>query len=128
MITFVLVLHVMVCIALILIVLLQTGKGAEMGAVFGGGASTLFGSRGAGTFLSKLTVAAAVLFMLTSMYLAIFSSHLSGGSVVTEAPAKAAAAKQMPPAQGAPVQGAPAQAVPAAPAKAAPAMPGPQGK
>ena len=64
------VLHVFVCIFLIAVVLLQRGKGAEMGAVFGGGASsTVFGSRGAGTFLSKLTTGCAILFMLTSLSL-----------------------------------------------------------
>ena len=57
-------LHIVVSIALILIVLLQTGKGADMGAAFGGGSSqTLFGSTGASTFLTKLTTVAAVLFM-----------------------------------------------------------------
>ena len=64
------VLHVFVCFVLIAVVLLQRGKGAEMGAVFGGGASsTVFGSRGAGTFLSKLTTGCAILFMLTSLSL-----------------------------------------------------------
>jgi preprotein translocase subunit SecG len=64
------VLHVIVCIFLIAVVLLQRGKGAEMGAVFGGGASsTVFGSRGAGTFLSKLTTGCAVIFMATSLSL-----------------------------------------------------------
>ncbi len=64
------VIHVFVCIVLIAVVLLQRGKGAEMGAVFGGGAnSTVFGSRGAGTFLSKLTTGCAVVFMLTSLTL-----------------------------------------------------------
>ena len=56
----VIVLHIIVCIALIMIVLLQTGKGADMGAAFGGGSSqTLFGSTGASTFLSKATTVAA---------------------------------------------------------------------
>ena len=63
--------HVLVCLALILLVLLQKGKGAEIGAVFGGSsASTLFGSRGAGNFLTKLTTGSAVVFMVTSFYLA----------------------------------------------------------
>ena len=64
------IIHVVVCFALIMIVLLQTGKGADMGAAFGGGSSqTLFGPRGAGTILSKLTVIAAVVFMITSISL-----------------------------------------------------------
>jgi preprotein translocase subunit SecG len=84
---FFIILHVVVCIALIMIVLLQTGKGADMGAAFGGGASqTLFGSSGASTFLSKATTAVAIVFMLTSLVLAYLSS---GGptrtSVVKEA-------------------------------------------
>ncbi len=69
---FIVVLHVAVCIALIMIVLLQTGKGADMGAAFGGGGSnTLFGATGASTFLGKLTTVAAIVFMLTSLTLAI---------------------------------------------------------
>lgn len=68
--TFLIVLHVIVSIFLIAVVLLQRGKGAEIGAVFGGGASsTVFGSRGAGNFLTKLTTASAVIFMSTSMAL-----------------------------------------------------------
>jgi len=75
------VIHVVVCVALILIVLLQTGKGADMGAAFGGGSSqTLFGSTGASTFLTKATTAAAVIFMLTSLILA----YVAGGGKVTK--------------------------------------------
>ena len=67
----VIIIHVIVSIALIMIVLLQTGKGADMGAAFGGGSSqTLFGSTGASTFLSKATTVAAIVFMLTSLSLA----------------------------------------------------------
>ena len=100
------VIHVIVCIALILIVLLQTGKGADMGAAFGGGSSqTLFGSTGASTFLSKATTAAAVIFMLTSLVLAYMSGHRPGEqSVVTNTPApvetQAAPAPTTPPVQG----------------------------
>ena len=78
-------LHVIVCIALIMIVLLQTGKGADMGAAFGGGSSqTLFGTTGASTFLSKATTMAAIVFMLTSLALAYISSHQSGSSIMME--------------------------------------------
>ena len=84
----IIVIHVIVCIALIMIVLLQTGKGADMGAAFGGGSSqTLFGSTGASTFLSKATTAAAILFMLTSLILAYMSGNKSGKSIVMDAPA-----------------------------------------
>ncbi len=72
--TLILVIHIIVCIALILIVLLQTGKGADMGAVFGGaGSQTLFGNTGATTFLGKLTTGAAIIFMITSLSLAYLS-------------------------------------------------------
>jgi preprotein translocase subunit SecG len=78
-----LIIHIIVCIALIMIVLLQTGKGADMGAAFGGGGSqTLFGSTGASTFLSKATTVAAVVFMLTSLALAYLSSHRTGESIM----------------------------------------------
>jgi preprotein translocase subunit SecG len=73
---FVLVVHVIVCIALILIILLQTGKGADIGAAFGGGSSqTVFGSGGGATFLSKVTIGAAVVFMLTSIVLSYFADR-----------------------------------------------------
>ena len=79
--------HVVVCIALIMIVLLQTGKGADMGAAFGGGSSqTLFGSTGASTFLSKATTIAAIVFMVTSLALAYISTHKAGSSLLTDAP------------------------------------------
>ena len=85
---FIIVIHIIACIALIMIVLLQTGKGADMGAAFGGGSSqTLFGSTGASSFLSKATTAAAILFMLTSLILAYMSGNKSGKSIVMDAPA-----------------------------------------
>ena len=73
-ITIVTILHLICCVFLILVVLLQTGKGAEMGAVFGGGGSaTLFGASGAGNFLTKLTTGTAIVFFLTSLTLAYSS-------------------------------------------------------
>ena len=73
------VLHVIVCIFLIAVVLLQRGKGAEMGAVFGGGASsTVFGSRGAGNFLTLLTKICAAVFMLTSLSLSYLLTEQAG--------------------------------------------------
>ncbi len=84
------VLHVLVCFFLIAVVLLQKGKGAEIGAVFGGGASgTVFGSRGAGNFLTKLTTASAVIFMVTSLGLSYIWT--SGGSRLFEDGAQPAA-------------------------------------
>jgi preprotein translocase subunit SecG len=72
------VLHVIVALILILVVLLQTGKRADLAGAFGGGGSqTVFGTRGAATFLSKLTTTAAILFMLTSLGLSLVSAGRS---------------------------------------------------
>lgn len=119
------IIHILVCIALVIVVLLQTGKGAEIGATFGGGSNTLFGSRGAGNFMTKATAVAGAVFMLTSLALAMMSSDLSGGSVVGDvpaaqeaAPAPAPAPESMPPVDaGAPFgSDASAEGAPAAPA------------
>lgn len=76
--TFLLVLHVTVCLVLILVVLLQRGKGSDMGAALGGGGSnTVFGGRGAGNFLTKLTTGAAIGFMLTSLSLSYLTTQQS---------------------------------------------------
>jgi len=66
-------LHILVCVALILIVLLQAGKGASIGAAFGGASQTIFGSPGAAGFLTKITTVAAVIFMVTSILLTLTS-------------------------------------------------------
>ena len=84
MLTLIITIHIIVCIALIMIVLLQTGKGAEMGAAFGGSSSTIFGSSGPGSFLEKLTAAAAIIFMLTSLTLAYLSSQRPASSIMQE--------------------------------------------
>ena len=75
--TFLIILHILICLVLILIVLLQAGKGADMGAAFGGSSQTVFGSSGAGTFLGKMTAGVAILFMLTSLALTYTASHRS---------------------------------------------------
>ena len=81
------VLHLFVCFFLILVVLLQTGKGADLAGAFGvGGSQTAFGARGAATLLSKLTTISAIVFMITSFTLALFANQ-QGGSVVTDEPA-----------------------------------------
>src|SRR5512144_186224 len=109
-------LHIFVCIALIGIVLLQSGKGAEMGASFGaGGSQTVFGASGGNTFMNRLTTGAAVIFMLTSLTLAHLSSSGSSSSIM---PTKAAA----PAAPAAPAKGAAPAQLPATPAPAAPAQ------
>jgi|GEM_PF-389174 len=80
----IIIVHLIVCFALILIVLLQTGKGANMGAMFGGaGNQTLFGNTGASTFLSKATTIAAVVFMMTSLSLA-YVSRSGSDSVISD--------------------------------------------
>jgi len=90
------IIHIVVCIALIMIVLLQTGKGADMGAAFGGGSSqTLFGNTGA-TFLGKLTTGVAIVFMLTSLSLAYFSSRQTGSSVMSDVKPPAAVEQTAP--------------------------------
>ena len=84
-------LHVVVCIALIIIVLLQAGKGAEIGASFGAGASqTVFGASGGKNFMSRMTSAAAIVFMLTSLTLAYFWGKPGSSSLMPEAVAPAA--------------------------------------
>ncbi|MCK5426590.1 MAG: preprotein translocase subunit SecG [Thermodesulfovibrionia bacterium] len=80
--TVIVVMHLIVCLFLIFIILIQSSKGAEMGAAFGGSSQTLFGSRGAATFLNKLTTIAAIAFMLTSLSLAVLS--IKRGSIMPE--------------------------------------------
>jgi len=79
MITFVTVLHITLCFFLILVVLLQTGKGADMGAAFGGASQTVFGATGAVSLMGKVTTVTAVLYMLTSLTLAWDSAQEQQG-------------------------------------------------
>lgn len=108
------ILHVLVCFFLVGVVLLQSGKGAEMGASFGSsGSQSVFGAGGGTTFLSKMTTGAAIIFMLTSLTLAYLSGKPSSSSImsgVKSAPAAKAPAAPVPPS---PVQGAPATPAPA---------------
>lgn len=111
------IIHVLVCVFLIIVVLLQSGKAADLAGAFGGmGSQTAFGPRGSATLLSKATTISAVVFMFTSLALSILATRTSGlGTTVldqstpakTSAPAKAG---QQPPA-------APAQQAPADPNK-----------
>ena len=79
------VLHVIACFFLVAVVLLQRGRGAQVGAVFGGGGGgTMFGGRGAGNFLTKLTTGAAVVFMLTSLSLSYLDLSSSGDRLFDE--------------------------------------------
>jgi preprotein translocase subunit SecG len=114
--TVITIVHILACIFLVLVVLLQTGKGADMGAVFGGSSSTVFGSSGAGNFLTKLTTATAVIFMLTSLGLTYFSARRNSATIFDSAPAPAAAPASNP--DAAPVAPAP-EAAPEAPVEPA---------
>ncbi len=79
--------HLLVSIILIAVVLIQRGQGADMGASFGGGgAQTLFGSRGSGSFLGKMTGGLAAVFMLTSLSLAFFTQQKATSVVGEVAP------------------------------------------
>ncbi|MBZ2171738.1 preprotein translocase subunit SecG [Nitratidesulfovibrio sp. SRB-5] len=107
--TLILTLHVVACLALIVLVLLQSGK-EGMGVIFGGGNTSLFGSTGAGGMLAKLTAFLAVLFIITSLsYNVLTSSRKSDDSTILDVKLE-----DVQPAPGAP-------AAPAAPAPAAPA-------
>jgi preprotein translocase subunit SecG len=111
------VIHVIVCVVLIMVVLLQTGKGADMGAAFGGGSSqSLFGSTGASTFLSKATTVSAIIFMITSLSLAYVSTNRTSKSIMTNtsAPVSAPATSEtkQEPAQSSPQTAAPSQQQP----------------
>jgi len=84
--------HVLVCVFLVIVVLLQSGKAADLAGAFGGmGSQTAFGPRGTATLLSKLTRIAATLFMVTSLTLAIMATRGTGGpgtTVLEEMPAR----------------------------------------
>ncbi|HXG51934.1 MAG TPA: preprotein translocase subunit SecG [candidate division Zixibacteria bacterium] len=109
------IIHVIVSIGLILVVLLQTGKGAEVGAVFGGGSSaTIFGSSGAGNFLTKLTTGMAIVFMITSLTLGYFAGRRPS-STIFDSRTPAVEPRATPPAAPSPQQGQQAPAGEAAP-------------
>lgn len=114
-----LVVHVVICLALVGLVLIQQGQGADAGAAFGSGSSqTVFGSRGAGSFLTRLTGGLATALFLTSLVLAYLGAHASGPVSVTDKLAPAPVSQPAVPATPAPASGgtAPAQA-PSTPAK-----------
>src|ERR1700684_4729542 len=74
-------LHVIVCVAMCIIILLQKGRGAEVGAVFGASSQTVFGASGAGNALTKATWAFAIIFFASSIFLALVSSRRVTGSI-----------------------------------------------
>lgn len=115
--TVLLIVHLLASVALIALVLLQQGKGADMGAAFGSGASaTVFGARGSGSFLTRTTAALATIFFVTSLSLAYFSSKGIAHKSVTEmavpaatpAPAETNAPADLP--KAAPVESKPSSA------------------
>ena len=82
--TLVIIIHLIACFLMIGAILLQSGKGAEIGAAFGGSSQTVFGSRGPANFLSKFTVVVAVVFMMTSLSLAILAKERTFSSTVID--------------------------------------------
>ncbi|MBI5598451.1 MAG: preprotein translocase subunit SecG [Deltaproteobacteria bacterium] len=100
--TLIIILHVIVSIFLVIVVLLQVGKGASIGSTFGGSSQALFGSAGPATFLSKITIACAAIFMLTSLYLTYLSGRMPGSSVMGGVPAVKSAPAAQTPQPGAP--------------------------
>ncbi len=101
--TLLIIVHVVVCLFLIIIVLLQQGKGADIGATFGGSSQSLFGTEGPLPLLNKITTLSAIIFMGTSISLAYLSMDKTTGSVMTDV--------SQPVKQEAPVQQAKAPAV-----------------
>jgi preprotein translocase subunit SecG len=122
------VVHVLVCVCLILVVLLQSGRAADLAGAFGGaGSQTAFGPRGAATFLSRATSVLAIVFMLTSLGLAVYASRTGKtGSVLeqTPPPAQQQTAPTEPPAGEQPA-GTPAPSGQPAPQQPAPSQPPP---
>ena len=113
--------HVVVCVFLIIVVLLQSGKAADLAGAFGGmGSQTAFGPRGSATLLSKATTISAVVFMLTSLSLSILATRSSGvgTTVLEQTPAKKASAPAKPAVPAAPGQ----QQAPAIPADKQPSV------
>jgi len=100
-----LVIHVVVSLSLVALVLIQRGKGADIGAAFGSGASqTVFGSRGSGSFLSRATAVLATVFFVTSLSLAYLTGHHVRQKSVTEMPAPASSSENTPAPKGSPAR------------------------
>jgi preprotein translocase subunit SecG len=108
-----LILHVIVCLFLIIVVLLQSGKAADLAGAFGGmGSQTAFGPRGSATLLSKATTISAVLFMITSLSLSILATRSAGlGTSVLETSPRTSVPKKAPAPIPIPGQQSPAGAV-----------------
>ena len=112
--------HVLACFAIVGIVLLQSGKGADIGSAFGGaGSQAVFGSMGTPTLLGKITTGIAIVFTITSFTLAILGGERAS-SVIREAAPPASAPAPAGPAPAAPAPAAPSGSGPAAPSAPAP--------
>src|SRR5262245_1216510 len=118
------VVHVIVCLFLIVVVLLQSGKAADLAGAFGGmGSQTAFGPRGSATLLSKATTVSAILFMVTSLSLSILATRRSGvGNTILDKHPGPVSTKQAPPVQPPPAQT--SQPAPVTVNPGAPALPG----
>ncbi len=114
-------LHLIVCLCLVAVVLVQSGKGGGLaGGAFGGATQTVFGGRGATDFITRATVVLGVLFFVTSLSLALMTSRGTGGakSIVSEAARRAASTAPTTPVTGAPAPGGTASPAPAIPVPA----------
>jgi len=120
------IIHILVCIFLVSIVLLQHGKGADIGATFGGGGQSLFGTEGPVPILNKITTAAAVIFMVTSISLAYISAHRTTSSVMGDYSAPAPVEQPAKTVESVPER-VPMPAAPAEESQPAPAFPAGEG-
>ena len=112
------VIHILVCFFLVVVVLLQSGKAADLAGAFGGmGSQTAFGPRGSATILSKATTIAAIMFMLTSITLSIAATRAGAASGTVLNRSSRPTTKQSAPAPNAPAAPAPAQQQQKAPTK-----------
>jgi preprotein translocase subunit SecG len=113
--------HIVVCVTICIVILVQQGKGADIGAVFGGSSQTMMGSSGAGNALTKTTWALAVAFFATSIFLAYASARRASGSIFegpfSSRPASVMGSKPAPPKSAAPAANPAAPASAPAPAK-----------
>jgi preprotein translocase subunit SecG len=118
---FILLFHVLAASAIVVFVLLQQGKGADMGAAFGSGsAGSLFGSSGSANFMSRMTAIMATLFFITSLVLTYVAANTGASRGLMErVPATPASQIPVPGAPAAPAAGASAVPVPAAPVEGA---------
>lgn len=105
--------HITVCVVLVVVILLQQGKGADVGAVFGGSSSTVFGASGAGNALTKTTWALATVFFATSIFLAYASTQRATGSIFNNSSAHSRSVMPIVPAGKAAAPVAPPAGVPA---------------